>query len=266
MLTLEGRAPWEYAALLAAARWLHKAPRGDGHPVLVFPGLTAGDLTTRPLRRFLSQRGYAPYAWGQGLNFGPRTGVVEACVARARALVQQHGRPVSLIGWSLGGVYAREVAKELAGDARCVVTLGAPFAGHPHATRAWRLYELVSGQSAHDAALLKQVRMAPTAPTTSIYSRSDAIVAWECSLNEAAPHTENIEIHSSHVGMGMNPLAMYVIADRLAQDPQHWKRFDPSGSRKWFFKQGIYRSADADMREPGRAGGTDPRVAARNAP
>ncbi len=236
MLMLEGRAPMEFAALLAAAPWLRRLPEGDGHPVLVFPGLCANDFTTLPLRRFLRVRGYVPYPWEQGFNLGPRSGVLEGCIRRARMLAERHQAPISLIGWSLGGVYAREVAKELREGARCVVTLGAPFAGHPRATNAWRFYELLNGKAGHDPALIRQVRTPPQVPTTSIYSRTDGIVAWQCSINDHADHTENIEISASHIGMGMNPLALYAVADRLAQDPARWQRFDTSGPRRWFFK------------------------------
>ena len=235
---LEGRAPWEYAASLAATPWLRKLPAGDGHPVLVFPGLGASDLSTAPLRRFLKARGYAPYPWKQGFNFGPRKGVLRACRDEADAIYQRHQRPVSLIGWSLGGIYAREIAKELPEQTRCVITLGTPFTGNPHATHAWRFYRLLSGQRTHDESLSRQIRIAPPVPTTSIYSRSDGIVAWQCSINVQGPITENIELHASHVGMGLNPLALYAIADRLAQDPAHWKHFEAAGARRWFFRTG----------------------------
>lgn len=242
LMMLEGRAPWEFAAMLAGSpllnRALDKLPRGDGHPVLVFPGLSAADFTTVPLRNFLRDRGYVPYGWEQGFNFGPREGVLQGCLDRFDSVHQRHGKPLSLIGWSLGGVYARELAKERPDQVRCVVTLGTPFAGHPRATNAWRLYELVSGHSAHDPELLAQVREAPPVPTTSIYSRSDGVVAWQCSLNDAGPRTENIEVQASHVGMGVNPLVLYAIADRLAQDPARWQRFDAGGARRWFFKTG----------------------------
>lgn len=236
-LMLEARAPWEFAALLAATPWLAQLPRGDGHPVIVFPGLGASDASTLPMRQFLRQRGYTPYAWQQGFNFGPRHGVLDAARERVRHLAERHCEAVSLVGWSLGGIYAREIAKEQPALARCVVTLGSPFAGHPRATNAWRFYELVSGQAVHsDEALLAQIRQPPACPTTSIYSRSDGVVAWQCSLNEAAPHTENIEVHASHVGMGLNPLALYVLADRLAQPVGAWQPFDLKGARRWFFK------------------------------
>ena len=236
LLALEGRAPWEDAALLASMPWLRKLPRGDGHPVLVFPGLGANDFTTAPLRRFLDGLGYVTHPWGQGFNFGPRQGVLERCTHDVRRLFNAHERKVSLIGWSLGGLYARELAKELPDHVRCVITLGTPFTGHPRATNAWRFFELVSGQSVHDPQVLAQLRREPPVPTTSIWSRSDGIVAWRCSVVAPGPQAENIELHASHVGMGMNPLALYAVADRLAQPAGHWKPFEPHGARRWFFR------------------------------
>jgi len=237
LMLMEARAPWELAALLAVSPWLHRMPAGDGHPVLVFPGLGASDASTLAVRQFLQRQGFTPYPWGQGFNLGPRPGVLEGCRARLDELHRRHREKVSLVGWSLGGIYARELAKEAPAEVRCVITLGTPFTGHPRATNAWRFYELVSGQQTHDAELLAEVKRPPPVPTTSIYSKTDGIVAWRCSLNPAShPHTENIEVHASHVGMGMNPLALYAIADRLRQDPAHWRRFSVDGARRWFFK------------------------------
>ena len=242
LMMLEGRAPWEFAALLAARPWLQRLPAGDGHPVLVFPGLGAHDFTTLPLRNFLERRGYVPYPWKQGFNFGPRNGVLQGCRDQAEAIYERHKRPLSLIGWSLGGVYARELAKEMPERTRCVITLGTPFSGHPRATNAWRFYELMSGKSVEDEEVIAQVRGAPPVPTTSIYSRSDGIVAWQCSVNAASPLAENVGLYASHVGMGMNPLAMVVIADRLAQVPGAWRHFDATGARRWFFSTDAVRT------------------------
>ena len=236
LLALEGRAPWEFAASVVATPWLRKLPMGDGHRVLVLPGLAANDLTTLPIRTFLKDRGYQPSPWEQGLNLGPRPGVLEALRARVRELFEREGRKISLVGWSLGGVYARELAKEMPQMVRCVITLGSPFAGPPHATNAWWLFERVSGHPEPDAAMQAALRLAPPVPTTSIYSRTDGIVAWQCSLNPPGPLAENIEVPASHIGLGLNPLAMMAIADRLAQDPDAWRRFDTSGLRRFFFK------------------------------
>jgi hypothetical protein len=238
LLALEGRAPWEFAASLAATPLLRKLPKGDGHRVLVMPGLAANDLTTLPMRTFLKDRGYQPLPWELGLNLGPRAGVLDALRDRVRALHAIDDEKISLLGWSLGGVYARELAKEMPELVRCVITLGSPFSGPPQATNAWWLFERVSGHPEPDAATLAAMRLAPPVPTTSIYSRTDGIVAWQCSLNPPGLLAENIEVHASHIGLGLNPLAMVAIVDRLAQDPSDWKPFEASGARRWFFKVG----------------------------
>lgn len=237
LLLMEGRAPWELAASVLAAPLLRRLPAGDGHPVLVFPGLSAPDITTLPLRTFLRSRGYTPYEWEQGFNLGPREGVLDRCRERAEMLAQKHGQAVSLVGWSLGGIYAREIAKQLAPQTRCVITLGTPFSGHPRANNAWRLYELLSGHTLSEAdPLIDQVRQAPPVPTTSVYSRTDGVVSWRCSLNDESPLAENIGVHASHFGLGMNPLALYVVADRLAQKPGEWRPFEPGRATRWLFK------------------------------
>ena len=230
MLALEGRAPWELGTSFLAAPLLHRAPHGDGHPVLVFPGLMTGDLATLVLRNFISALGYACYVWGLGLNLGPRPGVIEHCLKRVQSLEREHGGQVSLVGWSLGGIDAREIAKAAPGLVRNVITLGTPFTGHPKATNAWRVYERASGQRIADDVRFSSLRVTPPVPTTSIYSRSDGIVAWRCSMERETGLSENIEVHSSHFGMGMNPLALYAVADRLAQPESGWRRFDDSGT------------------------------------
>ncbi len=229
LMALEGRAPLELGACILSAPLLRQAPLGDGHAVLVFPGLVSGDLTTAVLRNFLVARGYAAYAWEQGINLGPRPGVMERCLERLQQLRAEHGGAVSVIGWSLGGVYARELAKMAPDDVRCVVTLGTPFTGHPKATNAWRVFELASGQKLVDDARLAALKETPPVPTTSIYSRTDGIVAWRCSVEEETASSENIEVHASHFGIGMNPTALYAIADRLAQPEGKWQRFDFNG-------------------------------------
>ena len=111
----------------------------------MLPGLAAGDASTVILRRFLRSRGFSPRGWGQGVNLGLREGVLERAHNTLRELWAEHGRAVSVIGWSLGGLYARELAKHSPDMVRLVITLGSPFTGHPRETNAWRLYELASG-------------------------------------------------------------------------------------------------------------------------
>jgi pimeloyl-ACP methyl ester carboxylesterase len=228
---LELRASWEFAAGLAALPWLQLAPRGDGHPVLVLPGLVASDRSTLLLREFLTRRGYEVHGWGLGRNYGPRAGVEAAMLAKLDALHAKTGRRVSLIGQSLGGAYARLLAAQRPDAVRGVITLGSPVAGHPRASNAWRVYEFTSGSSAVDPLHWKLVTQPPTVPTTSIYSRSDGIVAWQASVEASRAHTESIEVVSSHVGMAVHPVVLYAIADRLAQGEGQWRPFERRGWR-----------------------------------
>lgn len=228
MLALEFRAFWEFGALLPAWPVLAKAPRGDGHNVVVFPGLSANDGSTIPLRRYLGSLGYKTSGWEQGFNFGPRVGVIDEARAQVSRAFESSGQKVSLIGWSLGGVYARELAKELPHMVRGVITLGSPFAGSHRSTNAWRIYELASGRKLERETENYDLPGAPPVPTTSIYSRSDGIVAWQGSVQQTSPHnrqTENIEVIASHIGLGLNPSAWWAVADRLARPQGEWQPF-----------------------------------------
>jgi hypothetical protein len=233
LLLLEGRAIPELGAFLASMPLLSLASRGDGHPVLVVPGLVASDVSTRPLRTFLSNQGYAVSGWGQGCNYGPRDGVADGMISLLADIAQRSGRKVSLVGWSLGGVYARQLAKLRPDDVRTVITLGSPFACPPHSTNAWRLYELASGKRADDGESEFGGALAepPPVPTTAIFSRSDGVCPWRGCIERPGTLTENIEVRSSHCGLGHHPAAVYAVADRLAQPEGEWTKFHRSGWR-----------------------------------
>jgi pimeloyl-ACP methyl ester carboxylesterase len=236
-LAMEWRAPWEFVATLLAQPWLAQAPQGDGHPVMLFPGLMASDTSTRPLRRYLEANGYLAVGWGMGSNLGPRDGVLAGCEELLQELRRTHKRKVSLIGWSLGGIYAREMAKEFPKEVRQVITLGTPFTGHPKATNAWHLYEIVTGHRIGAPEIHEPLRAPPPVPTTSIYSRTDGVVAWQCCVERLGALTENIEVEASHFGLGLNPLAWWAIADRLAQPEDEWRPFDRGeGWREWLYR------------------------------
>lgn len=230
LLALEGRAMFEWGSLGLAWPLLRRAPRGDGHPVLVLPGLIAGDNSTWPLRKFLNHLGYAAMPWGQGLNFGPRDHVIKGLVDRVRDLQEQHGQKVTLIGWSLGGAMANALALRMPERIRQVVTLGSPLTGHPKGTNAWRVFELVSGFRADDPRLMELVDGKPSVPTTSIMSKTDGIVNWRMSLAQETGIAENIEVSATHLGMGANAAVLWAIADRLAQAEGQWKPFERSGA------------------------------------
>ena len=235
LLWLELRGIWELQAFFAAYPLLRLAPRGDGHPVLVLPGLAASDTSTRPLRAYLTEQGYAAHGWKQGRNQGPRPGVEAGIGARLVELSGRYQRKVSLIGWSLGGVFARELARAVPALVRQVITLGSPFANEPKASNAWRLYEALSGRSAGDWPGREAMKLPPPVPSTAIYTRTDGIVAWQGCLEQDSPTTQNIEVEGSHSGLGHNPVVLYAIADRLALPEDKWRPFDRSGLRSLLY-------------------------------
>ncbi|MGJ4931544.1 esterase/lipase family protein [Bradyrhizobium sp. HKCCYLS2038] len=231
LLALELRGILELQAFFAVYPLMRHAPRGDGHPVLVLPGLAASDVSTRPLRVFLKELGYAAHGWKQGPNHGPHPGVEEGIDARVAELAARYERKISVIGWSLGGVFAREAARRAPSLVRQVITLGSPFANEPKASNAWQVYEALSGRQSDDWPGRHAMRLPPPVPSTAIYSRTDGIVAWQGCREQESATTENIEVESSHCGLGHNPVVLYAVADRLALPEGQWRPFDRSGVR-----------------------------------
>jgi len=239
LLALEApRVMLEAQSLVAALPLLRSAPRGDGHAVLVLPGFTASDRSTELLRGYLRGRGYAPYGWGLGRNQGGGNGMGRRLDERLRELAERHGDRVSLVGWSLGGVFARELAKRMPERVRQVLTLGSPFGGRATGHEPDWLHEAVRGEplSPRARAWLDSTAAPPPVPSTAIYSRSDGVVAWRACREPETAHTDNLEIVGSHCGLGVHPLALYAIADRLAQPTGDWKPFDRSGWRSALYR------------------------------
>ena len=240
-LTELPRALAELGSLAAAAGpLLAAAPRGDGHPVLVLPGFMTSDASTGVLRRFLTRLGYDARTWDLGRNLGPRAigREGEHLVAKLRQIHEETGQTVSLVGWSLGGVMARLVARRAPDAVRQVITLGSPFAGSPRATNVWRLYEAMTGQKIddpHTRGQLAESMLPPPVPATAIYSREDGVVAWQNCLEQETAGTDNIEVHGSHCGLGVNPSVLYAVADRLAQTEDGWAPFKRTGFKAWVY-------------------------------
>lgn len=231
LMLAEGRSVFEFNSSLLLSPLLMRAPRGDGHPVLVLPGFLASDLSMVPMRRYLKELGYDAYAWNMGRNFGGVGSMRGALRDRLTAIHQATGRKVSVVGWSLGGIYARDLALQLPDMVRDVVTLGSPFSGDVSATNATRLYEALSGEGINDIPEIRQAIAGDLpVPATSIYSRTDGIVNWRTCLLRPSDTAENIEVHlASHLGLGVNPAALWAVADRLAQNESEFKHFDRSG-------------------------------------
>ncbi len=223
LLLFEGRAALELGSLPLWWPALKRQPEGDGHPVLVLPGFLANSRSTAPLRWYLENRGYSAHRWRLGRNYGYDRLLHLQMAARVAELTERFDRKISLLGWSLGGVYARELAKEAQELVRQVITLGSPFRGGARGSRVRGLYELVTGE---DPAAVEDEFI------TSIYTLSDSIVAWRASIERLAhDRIENIGVLSAHFGLGVNPTAWMVIADRLAQPEDDWQPFEPSSHR-----------------------------------
>lgn len=231
LMLSEWRWMFEFGTSVASTPALFMAPRGDGHPVLVIPGFLAGDASTDMLRRFLRFLGYETFGWELGNNFGGVYGMRAKLRKRLADIHEKTGRKVSIIGWSLGGVYARDLSLSMPEIVRYVVTMGSPFAGDLSATNAGKLYEILSGETIEDVVpddLAKLAGRLPM-PTTSIYTKTDGIVNWRLCLNDPAPAAENVEVYASHIGLGVNPAVLWAVADRLAQKDGTFREFDRSG-------------------------------------
>ena len=231
LLLAEVRGIFEFNASLLLSPLLMRAPRGDGHPVLVLPGFLASDLSTAPMRRYLRELGYDAYAWKMGRNIGGVSRMRAALRDRLAEIHAATSRKVSIVGWSLGGVYARDLALQAPDMVRYVVTLGSPFTNDVRATNATRLYEALSGEPVEDRSELQAAISGDLpVPTSSIYSRSDGVVNWQTCLLRPSDTAENIEVHlASHIGLGVNAAALWAVADRLAQTEGQFRQFDRSG-------------------------------------
>jgi pimeloyl-ACP methyl ester carboxylesterase len=199
--------------------------------VLALPGFLATDISMAPLRRYLKQLGYDTYGWKMGRNLGGLASRRDALKKLLTGIYDQTGRKVSIVGWSLGGIYARDLALQLPDLVRSVITLASPFANDVRATNATRLYEALSGETVEaNSELTKTIAGDLPVPATSIYSRTDGIVNWRTSLLQPSETAENIEVHlASHIGIGVNAAALWAIADRLAQPEGQFRPFDRSG-------------------------------------
>lgn len=219
LLLREARVASELALAPLRLRGLHHSlPRGDGHAVLVIPGFGAGDAATRPLRRVLGALGYAAQGWGLGVNLGMRATIKDALNGWLAGLHEQHG-PVSLIGWSLGGVFVRELARHQPQRVRRLFTLGSPINLRPDANNMMALFRLMNPGRPMNLDLdgFRRRITPPPVPCTAIYTREDGIVAWPCCLEPESDHTENVEVRGSHLGLPYNPAVIRVIAERLAR-------------------------------------------------
>lgn len=213
------------------------APKGQGQPVLILPGFMQLDISTFRLQKFLRSLGYLVYMSELGLNRGYSDGLDLMLGRRLREVYQTVKTPINIIGQSLGGTYAREMARIHPERVRQVISFGSPFTGNLKDTNVTWLYDLVSAKKLDKLPkdLIKRMKQKMPVPSTSIYSPTDGVVSNACSFEPASHQAQNIMVLGSHCGMGWNPLVFWIIADRLAQPADTWQKFSWSSLLEIFF-------------------------------
>jgi pimeloyl-ACP methyl ester carboxylesterase len=227
-LLAEGaRFAWEYGAMQLARPMHRYLPAADGHDVLIIPGFLAGDWSTVALRRHLDRLGYRTHGWDAGPNLGARDYIVDAMVGRFDDIIANSDGKISIIGHSLGGLFARELARMRPDDVRQVITMGSPIRDRGKSNHVWRAYELVSGHASNTPLFggPRKRRLPPGPPSTAIYTKSDGLVSWRVCVENDHPSTQNIEVYGSHCGLSSNPMVFAIIADRLSRPDGAWRRF-----------------------------------------
>lgn len=236
----EWRAALEFASFSVLRNVLKRLPRGDGHPVLVLPGFMASDRSTRPMRNLLDDLGYQSYGWNLGYNVRFDSERESEMLSLLSSVHEQTEQKVSIVGWSLGGVFARELTKIHPDKVRTVISLGSPISNDRRYSAPSRLFEAINGRRTEpeERGRYRDLEKAPPVPTTSILTKTDGVVSWRGSVQNPDDHdqTENIMVPASHIGLGVNPLVMVAIADRLAQPEGEWQPFNRRGWREFLFK------------------------------
>lgn len=194
-------------------------PPGHGRPVVVFPGYLTGDISSLRLRRSLRAAGYSAYGWGLGQNRGARPDLLHRLAAKLREVSERHAQPVALVGWSLGGVYARELAKLEPAATALVITLGSPFSGSPRANNAWRLYELLNDHGVDTPPLEIETAVKPPVPTVAVWSPVDGIVAPRAARGLPDESDAQVELVERHLSLARADPGIRLIGDLLVR---HW--------------------------------------------
>ncbi len=230
------RALAEFAGLMYTRRFLDRMPRGDGHGIILIPGFLGDDGYNAPLRRYLNKLGYHAVGWEQGRNLGPRGDLLERFLEYVQGVARETGGKVTLVGHSLGGIYARELAKETPDDVRQVLSLGSPF-GEGRDTGAYPR-RLFSALNPDENVTIEQHALTepPPLPTTAVFSKEDGVVNWlTCYQDGNHDHVQNIQVWGSHCGLTINPMVWFLLAERLSQPVDDWKPFKSNTWRRLFY-------------------------------
>lgn len=254
---LEWRALFELASLPWLSPLLAASPRGDGHPVLLLPGFMAGETSMFALKLLLVSRGYRVETWGLGRNVGFHHTQAAALERKIRDMHRAAGRKVSLVGWSLGGLFAMHAAKQARECVRNVLTLGSPVSldtDGASASPPWvkALYHLVARPTdptvhvAYPSYKKLRWRDWPQIPVSCLYSLSDGVVPpQEATIHGNPARHENVRVPGSHIGLGFNAIVLWIVADRLAMPEGQWRPFVPQGPLGWTWRMLTQHSAPA---------------------
>ncbi|MET0249734.1 MAG: alpha/beta hydrolase [Sphingobium sp.] len=207
--------PFNLSRTRAQAASLAADMRGDGRAILLLPGLLASEQRMEPLRAILEAGGYRAFGWGLGRNFGPRIDSLEQIGRRVEDIAAATGKKVTLVGWSLGGLFAREYAKLPGAQAAGVITLGTPFSGDPRANHAWRLYQLVCGYPVDRPPFACIVGEKPPVPTIALWSARDGVIMPECARGRSGERDRAIEVDCTHMGFAVAPEGIAAVGKAL---------------------------------------------------
>lgn len=207
----------EATRLLLSSPQILRAARGKGEPVLLTPGWRAPQASMDPLRRLLTRKGYDARHWGEGVNRGNVAQYLERLVPRVRQIAEDSECPVALVGWSLGGVISREIARELPEHTACVVTYGSPIVGGPVYTAAAASYSDEQREQILRSIAEREQQRPIVAPIAAVFSRIDGIVDWRACIDRSNPDVVHYEVDSTHLSMGIDPAIWQVVLETLSQ-------------------------------------------------
>ena len=184
-------------------------------PVMLLPGFGAHPSRMRPLFRALAAAGHRPHEWGLGFNFGPTAENFAYLLNRVATLARVEGKPVALVGWSLGGLFAREIAKNRPDAVARVITMGTPFSGDRRANNAWRAYELVTGHPVDQSPMAGDLALKPPVPTIALWSPRDGIVSPRSACGWPGERDRAVALRCNHLGFANDPKAIAEVLRQL---------------------------------------------------
>ncbi len=254
---MESRVVLELGQFFQSITHLSSLPKGDGHSVIVIPGFLTNDRYTAPLRWLLKNQGYDVHPWELGTNRAFKLRHIQNLQKKIQKLKIESGKQVSLVGWSLGGIYARYVSHSMPDHVRQVITLGTPFSRNIESNMVTRIFELLNGQKVRDQHpdIIRKIANPLPVPSTSIYSKMDGVIPWQCSVCPSpGPKHEHVEIEGSHCGLTHNPAALYTIAERLATPSHKWQPFDQSKLQQYLKSVKNPMSMVSNLKQPDSPG------------